>query len=578
MMCRNDISLEAGHVHDADIILKDVCASKGDTEVGADVFHDIEMFVDYNGNKENTVLKTFKPHLNGSYILLEKILSEPFGSPSHIETRQNIIKYYADKIETYAPALKQLSDLENDVLWIFEEKDETLKDVYNIVYFKWFFTRRLNDYPMALTSAVFYKIAISPLFGLLTPIVYFLIPYIIIRFKFKIQISFVAYLKFSLHALMNDEMMNMSGRGYKWMNKISMIMSLVFYFQGIFGSIDLSQTYYKISKHLTEKINKVVEFVTIGQEVVNGLWHEDIKNIFPEMSVRSPFSFNFTAKKYNVFSNFGRQLAAFKKLDMSELRRFVQQIYIVDTIHSIASYKDNMKGSFAQYSDTIEPMIDMSDLWHPCINPTKAIRNCLVTDPLKRNVIITGPNAGGKSTFIKSLLINIVLAQTLGISICSHLTFTPFHNIRSQINIPDSKGHESLFEAEMYRCKHNLDLIKSQPQQRILLVMDEIFNSTNPVEGIAGAFAIADRLGRHGNALVFFTTHYTYLTKLEKQSMFRNYKMNVVKSDGAIQYPYKLERGISKQYIALELLKLNGFDNDLIEHALVIKDKFAPRV
>ena len=389
----------------------------------------------------------------------------------------------------------------------------------------------------------------------------------------------MSYLKLTLHALMNEGMMNMTGRGYKWMNKISMIMSLVFYFQGIFGSIDLSQTYYKISKHLTEKMNKVVEFVTIGQDVLSGLWHDDIHTIFPEMTKKSSFTFDFSAKKYNVFSNFGRQLTAFKKLDLSELKCFVQQIYIVDTIHSIANYKDAMKGSLAIYSDkNTSPIIEIKDLWHPCIDPTKAIRNCLVTDPVKRNVIITGPNAGGKSTFIKSLLVNIIMAQTLGISICAQLTLTPFHNIRSQINIPDSKGHESLFEAEMYRCKHNLDLIKAQPQQRILLVMDEIFNSTNPVEGIAGAFAIADRLAKHDNTLVFFTTHYTYLTKLEKHSMFRNYKMNVIKADDAIQYPYKLERGISKQYIALELLKLNGFDNDIIDQALVIKAKFVPRV
>jgi DNA mismatch repair protein MSH6 len=156
------------------------------------------------------------------------------------------------------------------------------------------------------------------------------------------------------------------------------------------------------------------------------------------------------------------------------------------------------------------------------------------------------------------------------------LVLTPSNNIRSQINIPDDKGHASLFEAEMYRCKHNLDLIKEHPDHRMLLVMDEIFNSTNPVEGISGAFAIAHRLAVHPNTLVFFTTHYTYLSKLEKQSQFRNYRMNVIKNNDIIQYPYKLERGISKQNIALELLKLNGFDSDIIDHALILKEKFVP--
>jgi DNA mismatch repair protein MutS len=205
----------------------------------------------------------------------------------------------------------------------------------------------------------------------------------------------------------------------------------------------------------------------------------------------------------------------------------------------------------------------------------KVVKNDIFLDNEKPNAILTGPNAGGKSTFVKSLLINALLAQTVGISVASHAEVTPFSVISSQINIPDCKGYESLFEAEMYRCKNKLDLLqKHTGDSKCLFVMDEIFNSTNPVEGIAGAYAIAKKISEHTNCILVFTTHYVYLTKLRKTGRFGNLKMNVERTtDGQISYPYKLSKGVSKQYIALDLLKKNGFDEDIITQAVSIKDR-----
>jgi DNA mismatch repair protein MutS len=191
------------------------------------------------------------------------------------------------------------------------------------------------------------------------------------------------------------------------------------------------------------------------------------------------------------------------------------------------------------------------------------------------NAIITGPNAGGKSTFIKAVLINTLLAQTIGIVLSTNWSSTPFDYIHSQINLPDCKGQESLFEAEMYRCKFVLDFLRDNPNKRTLIVLDEIFNSTNPVEGIAGAYAIIQKIAEYPNALLLFTTHYSYLTKLKSTGKFTNYKMNIERNDdGKISYPYKLSTGVSKQYIALELLAQNGFDPDIIQNAIDIKKKF----
>jgi DNA mismatch repair ATPase MutS len=104
--------------------------------------------------------------------------------------------------------------------------------------------------------------------------------------------------------------------------------------------------------------------------------------------------------------------------------------------------------------------------------------------------------------------------------------------------------------------------------------MDEIFNSTNPVEGISGAYAVALHMSKNPGTLMVLTTHFAYLTKLSSRTLkFTNYKMNVKQSDNGFIFPYRLAPGISKQYIALDLLEQNGFEKSIIDDAKKIKDK-----
>jgi DNA mismatch repair protein MutS len=223
---------------------------------------------------------------------------------------------------------------------------------------------------------------------------------------------------------------------------------------------------------------------------------------------------------------------------------------------------------FSTFVESDTTYINAKDMYHICIN--NSVPNSLLLD--SNNCIITGPNAAGKSTFIKGLVLNIILSQTYGIANASSFDITPFYYINTQINIPDAKGKESLFEAEMHRCKHNVDIIKylPNPSYKGFVVMDEVFSSTNVVEGIAGAYGILQKLSTFSNICTIVTTHFPYLTKLPSYIKF---KMNVdISNEQIITYPYLLTKGVSKQLIALELIK-NNFDEDIIDTALLIKKK-----
>ena len=176
------------------------------------------------------------------------------------------------------------------------------------------------------------------------------------------------------------------------------------------------------------------------------------------------------------------------------------------------------------------------------------------------------------------------MSQTMGMSCCKDATITPFRFINTQINVPDSTGLESLFEAEMHRCKFTLDKLKELSSNAngndnlyTLTIMDEIFNSTNPIEAVAAAYAVCKKLTSFKTNMLLFTTHFGYLTKLAKEPecSFANYKMETIVDDKTdkIEFTYKLQQGINKHMLALELLKKSGFSIDILDDAIAIKKK-----
>ena len=124
----------------------------------------------------------------------------------------------------------------------------------------------------------------------------------------------------------------------------------------------------------------------------------------------------------------------------------------------------------------------------------------------------------------------------------------------------------------MHRARNHLKNLKDLGEHEFsFIVMDEIFSSTNPEEGISGGYAIAKKLGEFPNSVTLLTTHFNYLTKLEeKTGNYKAYKIPIKRENDRIVYPYKLSEGVSDQFIALELLKHKGFDEDIISNAVNI--------
>jgi len=137
------------------------------------------------------------------------------------------------------------------------------------------------------------------------------------------------------------------------------------------------------------------------------------------------------------------------------------------------------------------------------------------TVSLNKRLVITGPNASGKTTILKMTMLNILFSQQLGYGFYETGTrIHPYHQLHSYLNIPDTSGRDSLFQAESRRCKEILD--KLTPD-RHFCIFDELYSGTNPYEAIASAYGYITHLTKQDNVDFMLTTHYIQLCKLFEQ-------------------------------------------------------------
>jgi DNA mismatch repair ATPase MutS len=189
---------------------------------------------------------------------------------------------------------------------------------------------------------------------------------------------------------------------------------------------------------------------------------------------------------------------------------------------------------------------------------------------LDKNFIISGPNAAGKTTIIKSTLINIILSQQFGCGFYKSAKLKPYHHLHCYLNIPDTSGRDSLFQAEARRCKEILDIIKESKRETHFCVFDELYSGTNPDEAVVSAIAFFEYLVKSKNVTCVLTTHFTKIcNNFEGHVEVINYHMDVTKdSNNRITYKYLLKDGISDVKGGINVLSDMNYPKEIIENSV----------
>ena len=289
---------------------------------------------------------------------------------------------------------------------------------------------------------------------------------------------------------------------------------------------------------------------------------------------------DFFASKLSLLNNKGKLLVTFKLCSdhKEELEDALIALGTLDMFVGLAKlYKQHVQSPaaycFVDFVDSDKPMLQVDQFWNPLISPDKVVCNSVNLGCLdsRQDMIITGPNAGGKSTIIKAIATSIIMAQSFGIAPAASMQLTPFDKLLTYLNIVDDTGAgKSLFQAQVIRMQKVFDTVTQMSSGgKACIFADEMFNGTSPQEAQVCAYSVAKELGQYRNCMNIVATHYELLTTLsDKSDAYTNYHVSVQKSDnGELVYPFILSPGISNQHIAFDVLRNEGFSSSVVEQA-----------
>lgn len=215
----------------------------------------------------------------------------------------------------------------------------------------------------------------------------------------------------------------------------------------------------------------------------------------------------------------------------------------------------------------------------PHLYNTTCVTNDILLD---KHMIITGPNASGKTTILKSTLINVLLTQQYGCGFYKNALFPfLFDHVHCYLNIPDTSGRDSLFQAEARRCKDILDHIHQYPNEYHLCVFDELYSGTNPEEAVTSATAFMQYLATYPKVTCMLTTHFyevCYHLEKEKEKQFQNVCMKTTtildkkqQQYNDFVYTYQLQEGISKIKGGMKVLYDMNYPKDILNKCSLSK-------
>jgi hypothetical protein len=243
------------------------------------------------------------------------------------------------------------------------------------------------------------------------------------------------------------------------------------------------------------------------------------------------------------------------KKSREPIRRIFEAIGSLDAHIAIASWMQSIPRSTIP-SFNSAGTIDVAGMYHPLIE--KAVGNSILLR--KESALITGSNMAGKTTFIKTIGLNVILARTLFVCLAERADL-PLLIVRSSI-----KGDEKVIDGNSYYSREveQLREFLNCPEDRFLFLIDEIFRGTNTIERIAISAATLRHLSRRNMVLV--TTHDVELQPLLNDCS-RIYHFSEQVDGDRYYFDYILRNGPCRSGNAIKLIELKGYPSSLIAEA-----------
>lgn len=231
--------------------------------------------------------------------------------------------------------------------------------------------------------------------------------------------------------------------------------------------------------------------------------------------------------------------------------KWFDSIYYFDAQISCANYAYNYSSYAYPTISNNQTIIDAQQLGHPLLDASKRINNNIV---IKDNnfVIITGANMAGKSTFLRTISLNLILANA-GMPVCAtSFNYRPIQLITSMRTSDSLKDDESYFFSELKRLKFIVDQIKDQTY---FIILDEILKGTNSKDKEIGSKKFVQKLVKSGSTGIIATHDLALCTIAKEYPQVVNHYFDAEIINDELHFDYKMKDGVCKNMNASFLLK-----------------------
>jgi len=497
-----------------------------------------------------------------------------------LKDNQILLKEYKPlgvKYTDYSKNYKNIVDIWNEL-----KIDAGFKERYYFI--EWEMLEFLNRSEWFLHFMSVYNL-LSPIISLLVPIIILIIPFFIIKMKgLIITISeYIDVLKIVANQNAIGKLFVVNFNEINAQEKFTIFISAAFYLFSIYQNFMVCVRFNNNMKTIHNHFNEIRIYI---DHTINSM--ENYLEYSKNLQTHNQFNSD-VREKLDILKSIQKKIQNITDYNMFNFSKFKEIGYVFKCFYELHTdkvyddaimyslgfngYMDCLKGlqqnilerkiNYAIFIDESKKSV-LENSYYATLKNSNPIKN---TIKLKKNMIITGPNASGKTTILKSALINILFSQQFGCGFYDSAKIKPFNHIHCYLNIPDTSGRDSLFQAEARRCKEILDAISVSPKETHLCAFDELYSGTNPEEAEQSATSFMKYITKYKNVSCLLTTNFIKVCKkLAKSKAIVNYKMLTEKVNNDLIYKYSLEEGISDIKGGLIVLKQMNYPKEIIDN------------
>jgi hypothetical protein len=490
--------------------------------------------------------------------------------------------------DPYDISYTELTDIWNDI-----KEDPYFLERYS--YMEIEMLKSANTIPAFLQAVSIINMG-SPVLSFFIPFIMFLMPFVLIKIQGH-PITFDIYLtvlkEISRNHFIGKIILTAGGSdggGINIQNLVYLLFIIGIYIYQIYQNWMSCTRFYKNIHKINTNISVLKNYVHYSIQSM-----ESFSAIIMDKPTYKPFMTKLQSKLhglkklYILLNSIQPFSPSFSKIgEIGNLLSCYYQIHSIPEYYESLAYSFEFEGyinnllgvyenvlvgriSFATYIDNNSEEdagnLVIKDQYYPALTDDYIVNDL----SLDKNMTITGPNAAGKTTYLKTTVINIIYSQQVGAGFYSACSIAPYTHIHSYLNIPDTSGRDSLFQAESRRCKEIIGTIlqNNNSQNRHFCIFDELYSGTNPCEATKSAYAFLSYLSKMENVDFILTTHYIDMCERfenEKNALIDNWQMEVEITDtGDFKYKYTISKGISKIQGAIKVLKEMDYPREIID-------------